>query len=68
MRNRYLNYMLIPLLAVIAVSASSAQELMPANKEHALQYLEATKKEVLDAEQLRLKLVRYWNLTPAEAG
>jgi hypothetical protein len=26
------------------------------------------KKEVLDAEQLRRKLVRYWNLTPAEAG
>ena len=49
MRNRSLNHMLIAVLAVIGVAASSAQELMQADKEHALQYLESTKKEVLDA-------------------
>ena len=49
MRNWSLNYMLIAVLAVIGVTASSAQALTQADKEHALQYLEATKKEVLDA-------------------
>ena len=49
MRNRSLNYMLIAVLAVIGVRASSAQALMQVDKVHALQYLEATKKEVLDA-------------------
>ena len=63
MRNRYLNYMLIPTLAVIAVLASSAQELMPADKEHALQYLEATKNEVLDA--TKGLSVAQWNFKPA---
>ena len=46
MRNRSLNFILIAVLAVTGVAASSAQELTQADKEHALQYLEATKKDV----------------------
>lgn len=49
MRNRSLNCFLIAVLAVTAVAASPAQELTQAEKEHALQYLESTKKDVLDA-------------------
>lgn len=49
MRNRSLNCLLIAGLAVTVVAASSAQELTQAEKEHALQYLESTKTDVLDA-------------------
>lgn len=49
MRNRSLNCILIAVLAVSGVVASSAQELTQAEKEHALQYLESTKKDVVDA-------------------
>jgi hypothetical protein len=49
MRNRSLNCILIAVLAVGGVVASSAQELTQAEKEHALQYLESTKKDVVDA-------------------
>ena len=49
MRNRSQNWMLIAVLAVTGLAAISAQELMPVEKEHALQYLESTKKDVLDA-------------------
>ena len=49
MRNRSLNCILIAVVALTSVAASSAQELTQAEKEHALQYLESTKKDVLDA-------------------
>ena len=47
MRNRSLNCMLIGVLAVSGVAA--AQELTKVEREHALQYLESTRKDVLDA-------------------
>jgi len=49
MRNRSLNCILIAVLAVNGAAAISAQELTQAEKEHALQYLESTRKDVLDA-------------------
>jgi len=49
MRNRYLNCIVIAVLAVTGVAAISAQELTQAEKEHALQYLDSTKRDVLDA-------------------
>jgi hypothetical protein len=49
MRNRSLNCIVIAVLAVTGVAAVSAQELKQAEKEHALQYLESTKRDVLDA-------------------
>jgi hypothetical protein len=49
MRNRSLNCILIAVLAVIGATTIQAQELSQADKEHALQYLESTKKDVLDA-------------------
>ena len=51
MRNRSLNCILIVALVVTGTAASSGQELTQADKEHALQYLESTKKLVLDATQ-----------------
>lgn len=49
MTNRSLKYLLIVVLAVIGVAVTSAQELTQTEREHALQYLESTKKEVVDA-------------------
>jgi DinB superfamily len=49
MRNRSLNCIVIAVLAVTGVAAISAQELTQPEKEHALQYLESTKRDVLDA-------------------
>jgi DinB superfamily len=49
MRNRSLNCMLTAVLAVTGVAAIPAQELTQVEKEHALQYLESTRKDVLDA-------------------
>jgi DinB superfamily len=49
MRNRSLNCFVIAVLAVTGVAAISAQELTQAENEHALQYLESTKRDVLDA-------------------
>jgi hypothetical protein len=49
MRNRSLNCIVIAVLAVTGIAAISAQELTQAEKEHALQYLESTKRDVLDA-------------------
>jgi hypothetical protein len=49
MRNRSLNSMLIAVLAVTGVLVVPAQKLTQADKEHALQYLESTRKDVLDA-------------------
>ena len=49
MRNRSLNCIVIAVLAVTGVAAVSAQELTQAETEHALQYLESTKRDALDA-------------------
>ena len=49
MRNRSLNCIVIAVLAVTGVAAVSAQELTEAEKERALQYLESTRRDVLDA-------------------
>ena len=63
MRNRSLNCMLIAVLAVAGGTAISAQELTQADKEHALQYLESTKKDVLEA--TKGLSVAQWNFKPA---
>ena len=63
MRNRSLNCMLIAVLAVTGGTAISAQELTRAEKEHALQYLETTKKDVLDATKGLSEA--QWNFKPA---
>ena len=63
MTNRSLNYMLIVVLALIGVAATSAQEPTQEEKEHALQYLESTKKDVLDATKGLSEA--QWNFKPA---
>ena len=49
MRKNSLIGVLIALLLIIGAAAASAQEVTPAEKDRALQYLETTKKNVLDA-------------------
>jgi uncharacterized damage-inducible protein DinB len=49
MRNQFLKSIAIAALALSGTAAISAQELTQAEKDHALQYLESTKQEVLDA-------------------
>src|SRR5260370_39928841 len=49
MRTKSLAGVLIALLLIAGASAASAQEVMPAEKDKALQYLETTKKNVLEA-------------------
>jgi hypothetical protein len=49
MRNQILRSLAIATLAITSSAAISAQELTPAEKEHALQYLESTRQQVLDA-------------------
>jgi len=63
MRNRFLNCILIAVLAVTGVVSISAQELTQAEKEHALQYLESTKQDVLDATKDLSEA--QWNFKPA---
>src|SRR6266700_6167761 len=63
MMNRSLNCIMIAVLAVTGVAAISAQELTQAEKEHALQYLESTKREVLDATKGLSEA--QWNFKPA---
>ena len=63
MRNRSLNCTLIAVLAVSGVVASPAQELTQAEKEHALQYLESTKRDVLEATEGLSEA--QWNFKPA---
>ena len=63
MTNRSLNYLVIAVLAATAVAASSAQELTQAETEHALQYLESTKRDVLDATKGLSEA--QWNFKPA---
>jgi hypothetical protein len=55
--------MLIAVLALTGVAALSAQELTQAEKEHALQYLESTKQDVLDATKGLSEA--QWNFKPA---
>jgi hypothetical protein len=55
--------MLIAVLAVAGGGSISAQELTQAEKEHALQYLESTKKDVLEA--TKGLSVAQWNFKPA---
>jgi hypothetical protein len=43
-RRRFLTGTLVTLFLVIGVAAASAQEMTPAGKRRALQYLESTKK------------------------
>ena len=63
MRNQSLNCILIAVLALTGVTATSAQEVTQAEKEHALQYLESTKKDVLEA--TKGLSVAQWNFKPA---
>ena len=49
MRNRSLIGTLVALLVMSGAAAASAQEVTPAEKDRALQYLESTKKNVLEA-------------------
>jgi hypothetical protein len=55
--------MQIAVLALTGVAALSAQELTQAEKEHALQYLESTKQDVLEASK-GLSAAQ-WNFKPA---
>ena len=63
MRIRSLNRMLVAVLALTAVAVLSAQELTQADKEHALQYLESTRQDVLDATKGLSEA--QWNFKPA---
>jgi hypothetical protein len=63
MKNPSLNCMLIAVVALTGVAATSAQELTQAERAHALQYLESTKKDVLDATKGLSEA--QWNFKPA---
>jgi hypothetical protein len=63
MRIRFLNCTLIAALALSGAATLSAQELTQADKEHALQYLECTKQDVLDATKGLSEA--QWNFKPA---
>lgn len=63
MRNQSLNCILVAVLALTGVAATSAQELTQGEREHALQYLESTKKDVLDATKGLSEA--QWNFKPA---
>ena len=63
MRNRTLNCIVIAMLAITGVAAIPAQELTQPEREHALQYLESTKKDVLDATKGLSEA--QWNFKPA---
>src|SRR5215470_10074867 len=63
MRKRSLAGALAALLSMAGVSATSAQEVTQAEKERALQYLESTKKNVLEATKGLSEA--QWNFKPA---
>ena len=63
MRIRSLNCMLIAVLALKGVAVLPAQELTQAEKEHALQYLESTRQDVLEATKGLSEA--QWNFKPA---
>jgi hypothetical protein len=63
MRKNSLTGMLTVLFLVIGAAAASAQEVTPAEKDRALQYLETTKKNVLEATKGLSEA--QWNFKPA---
>lgn len=63
MRRKFLTQTLVALLLVIGAAAASAQEVTAAEKDRALQYLESTKKSVLDATEGLSEA--QWNFKPA---
>ena len=63
MRKNSLIGMLTALLLLIGAAAASAQEVTPAEKDRALQYLETTKKNVLEATKGLSEA--QWNFKPA---
>ena len=63
MRNKSLTGTFIALLLMTGAAAASAQEVTPAEKERALQYLESTKRNVLEATKDLSE--EQWNFKPA---
>jgi DinB family protein len=63
MRNKSLAGLLAALLLLICAGAASAQEVTQADKDRALQYLESTKKNVLEATKGLSEA--QWNFKPA---
>ena len=63
MRNKTLTGTLVALLLLSGAAAGSAQEVTPAEKERALQYLESTKKNVVEATKGLSEA--QWNFKPA---
>ena len=63
MKNKFPAGMRIALLLIIGAAAASAQEVTAAEKDRALQYLESTKKGVLDATKGLSQA--QWNFKPA---
>jgi hypothetical protein len=63
MKLQSLNCMLMAVLALTGVATLSAQELTQAESEHALQYLESTRQDVLDATKGLSEA--QWNFKPA---
>jgi hypothetical protein len=63
MRNKPFPRTLFAMLLLTGAAAASAQEVTPADKERALQYLESTKKDVLEATKGLSEA--QWNFRPA---
>jgi DinB family protein len=63
MRNRSFIQTLFALLLIAGAVSASAQEVTPAEKDRALQYLESTKKNVLEATKALSEA--QWNFKPA---
>jgi len=63
MRKKSLTGMLVALLLLVGALAARAQEVTPAEKDRALQYLESTKKNVLEATKGLSEA--QWNFKPA---
>jgi len=63
MRNKSLTGTLVALLLLSGAAAGSAQEVTPAEKDRALQYLESTKKNVVEATKGLSEA--QWNFKPA---
>src|ERR1700731_3740494 len=63
MRNKPFPRTLFAMLLLTGAAAAAAQEVTPADKERALQYLESTKKDVLEASKGLSEA--QWNFRPA---
>jgi hypothetical protein len=63
MRNKSFTRTLFAMLLFTGAAAASAQEVTPAEKDRALQYLESTKKDVLEATKGLSEA--QWNFRPA---